>query len=157
MYKLLVFLFIILLLSCREQDKTMKIVYFEKGSSSELNNKEIDLKELDKQIRDLFFNTDDMLKLHVDSERISSIMKNDSGIEITFTKEQNFTSKEFGKMKVNKLLIPFSGDFVGNNSSPVITLFPANGDYYSGPLRNSRGLSQLMKIRDTILKIAQKP
>jgi len=140
------------LFGCKEQEKNMKIFYFEKGKLIEIKNEKLDLSELNQLLKSMFSNTDDMLKLHVDSLRISQIMKNETGIEITFSEERLFNSKEFGSYKIRKLLIPFTGEFVGNEQSPVITIFAADTKYFSGPLRNSNGFNELNKLRQMIDK-----
>jgi hypothetical protein len=108
--------------------------------------------ELNKLLESLFYNTDDMMKLHVDSSRIFQIMKNETGIEVSFSKERLFASKEFGSYKIKKLLIPFTGDFAGNEQSQVVTIFPADEGFFSGPLRNLNGYNDLIKLQKMISK-----
>jgi hypothetical protein len=143
-------LFLLLLTGCREEDKSMQIIYFEKGKTVEIDNQKLNLQELNNILKSLFYSTDDMLKVRVDSTRIAEIMDIDSGIEINFKEPQQFNSKDFGSFNISKLLIPFSGDYFGNDESPVITIFAAEEDYLTGPLRNSNGLSEVKKIQKMI-------
>lgn len=91
-----------------------------------------------------------MLRLHVSPERIENIMSNDSGIEVLFHDRVSVTSRQFGEFTVNKILVPFEGEFVGDESSPVVTVFLGDNGYFTGPLRNSQGLAVLQEIMKAV-------
>lgn len=152
MLKLIFLLLLVFCSACKKGDQAIRLLYFEKGSKAEIVLSENDLNIVIRNVESLFLNTEDMLKLRVDSSTISGIISNASGVEFLFSKKHPFKSKEFGTFELNKLLLPFSGDFIGNEKSPVITIFPAANSYYSGPLRNPAGFVQVMEIRKIILK-----
>ena len=79
------------------------------------------------------------------------IINNESGIEIEYKEKRIFKSDEFGSFMVKRILIPFSGEYTGNEQFPVITVFLGNEDFLSGPLRNSNGLKEVKIIRQMIL------
>ena len=61
-------------------------------------------------------------------------------------------SNVFGTYKVDRILIPFEGKFVGTEKSPVITIFLGDKGYICGPLRNSHGLEALNKLKEEVDK-----
>ncbi|HVO75242.1 MAG TPA: hypothetical protein VMT35_14525 [Ignavibacteriaceae bacterium] len=149
MIKILLLLFV--LSGCKEQDKEIQIIYFEKGKKFEINDKYISLKEIQNIIDSLFLTADDMLKVKVDSSRIIGIINNESGIEIEYKEKRIFNSEEFGSFMLKKILLPFSGEYIGNEQYPVITIFLGEEDFLSGPLRNSKGLKEVKIIQQMIL------
>ena len=140
---------LLFLFGCKSMDNINYSVYlFNKGEytkvKSELSEKIVNI------LKDIVLDTDDMLRLHVSKERIETIKKNNSGIEVIFKKKNSITSKKMGVFEINKILIPFEGDFVGNENSPVVTVFLGNNGYITGPLRNSDGLKKLEEIKKVI-------
>ncbi len=97
-----------------------------------------------------------MLRLYVDEERIASLKRTDTVLEIIFDKPTLLKSKEFGEFSVERVLIPMSGDFVGNAADPVITLFPANDGYLTGPYRNPSGYPALMKLKALVEQLLKR-
>lgn len=130
----------------------MKISYY---SNSKAQNPKLSVKqeeEILNLVTDLISSSNDILKLLVDESRIEEIKQNETAIEIIFDEYKIFTSDELGTDKVKKLFLPLSGDFIGNNEDPVITIFLGDESYFSGPYRNENGLETLNKIKSLVEK-----
>jgi len=97
-------------------------------------------------LMELIRGTDEILKLLVSEERIDKIKHDESGIEIIFNESIRIHSQNLGIFKINKLLIPFEGYYVGNEKDPMSTIFIGDNGYMSGPLRNSKGFEHVKKI-----------
>jgi hypothetical protein len=127
-----------------------KCFYFKQG-----NYKEIDIKSPDRlnhHLEKLINETDDVLKLLVSEERINDIKKEESGIEIIYTEKTSIKSSKLGQFLIDRILIPFEGTFVGDSSSPVVTIFIGDSTYISGPLRNSNGLNDLDSLKQIVVE-----
>lgn len=155
MLKTYVLILLVLLLGCIEEQTTMKVNYYNLGN---LNSPEIKEETQEKILvlaTNLISNSNDILKLLVDESRIEEIKQNETAIEIIFEEYKSFTSDELGTDKVKKLLFPLSGDFIGNDEDPVITIFLGDDSYFSGPYRNKNGLETLNKIKALVEKEIQ--
>lgn len=135
---------------CSTDSGPLVLVYYRDGKEIRLPRESIDPAFVEGTIRSLFAGTTDMLRLHVDAERIASLKQTDTVLEVIFDKPTNIHSREFGELSVKRVLIPMSGDFVGNAADPVITLFPANDGYLTGPYRNPTGYPDLMKLKNLV-------
>jgi hypothetical protein len=142
----------VFLSGCNEEKNIMKIKYY--SSSEERNPRlsEEQQKEILNLVTDLISNSNDILKLLVDEIRIEEIKQNETAIELIFEEYKVFTSDDLGTDKVKKLFFPLSGDFIGNDEDPVITIFLGDESYFSGPYRNENGLETLNKIKALIEK-----
>ncbi len=130
------------------QEPTFTARYFNQGEFEQVPREK--LPGIFTGLTELVAHTDDMLRLHVTPERIQNIMSNDSGIEILFHDRVSVTSRQFGEFTVNKILVPFEGEFVGDKHSPVVTVFLGDNVYLTGPLRNSHGLAVLQEIMKVV-------
>lgn len=136
--------------SCNSlKDMNFKLYYYKGDSIDEIKNSP----EIAKKIEELIFETTEILKLLVSSERVEMIKSNETCIEVIFEKRIRVNSKKLGSFKIDRLLIPLSGDFIGTEKSPVITIFLGDKNYMSGPLRNYNGLEKLNQLRLIIEKI----
>ncbi|MBN1327194.1 MAG: hypothetical protein JW996_04530 [Candidatus Cloacimonetes bacterium] len=134
------------------QTKT-DISYFENGTEIQITlNSEEDQEKLFTLINELILSTDDMLRLLVSQDRIDQLKQEASGIELSFKDNIRIHSKEMGDHDVDKILIPFTGEFVGDYNDRMATIFLANDGYISGPLRNMNGLPKVNEIKDLLLR-----
>jgi hypothetical protein len=100
----------------------------------------------------LFSNCDEALKLYIDEERIKEIKKNDSGVEIFLSRSTIYKTKSLGKYKVEKIIIPFTGDFAGDEKSNDITIFAGEKEYFTPALRISNGFRNVTELEKIIRK-----
>ncbi|HZW39378.1 MAG TPA: hypothetical protein VFF33_08780 [Ignavibacteriaceae bacterium] len=135
---------------CTKNDTSFKVFYYQDNKTYNVNLDKKSMEEVYNLFKELAYNTDDMLKLIVTSSRIEELKKKESLIEVVFNDFIYFDSKVFGKIKAKKVLIPLSGDFIGSGTSSMITIFYAENNYSSGPLRNSKGLPLVEKIKNII-------
>lgn len=139
---------------CKNMDKNnISLNLFELGIKKVIIiESKSEMKELEQLFTDLVAETDDMLRLLVDKKKINELKNTEIGVEIIFSKKLILTSKKIGEFEVDKLYIPFTGEFVGKGDDTMATIFLANGAYISGPLRNSKGLKLVDRIKAIIIK-----
>lgn len=150
-------LLIILLLSLNivytmDKPLNMKIIYFSGGKEKMPEISKSDRNKISQILVKLFSNCDEALKLYIDEERIKEIKKNDSGVEIFFAKSIIFKSKSMGNYQVEKVMIPFTGDFAGDEKSSDVTIFNGEKEYSTPALRNSTGYKNVMELEKIIKK-----
>ena len=140
-------------LSCIEKNKIMDVNYFEAGIETSI------YLDIDKQksvlslINELVEKSTDALRLLVDDARINSLKQNETCIEVVLNKYHTFSSEVLGKEKVKKVFLPLTGDFIGNEDDPIITIFLGDEGYFSGPYRNTNGYSKLIELKNLITNL----
>lgn len=144
-------IFLMLLIGCKKETPEMEINYFDTGIKQSIKLNENAKESIFEIIDELISNSNDILKLLVNNSTIEEIKKNEKAIEIIFSKEQLFTSKELGAEKIKKLFFPLTGDFIGDNNDQVITIFLGEDEYFTGPYRNDKGFSKLKELEKLIL------
>ena len=83
---------------------------------------------------------DGVLRLGVSSQSIEALRREVPVLEITYPAAKQFRLALGGReISASRLLIPLAGDLAGS----ITTLFYANPDYQSGPLRNSKGTADI--------------
>jgi hypothetical protein len=152
MKKIIFVILLVLIIGCKEEKNFMKISYYSNSKVQNPKLSEKQQKEILNLVTYLISSSSDILKLLVNESRISEIKKNETAIEIIFEEYKIFTSDELGTDKVKKLFFPLSGDFIGNDEDPVITIFLGDESYFSGPYRNENGLETLNKIKSLVEK-----
>ena len=130
----------------------MKVIYFNCGKENSPEISKPDRNKISQLLIKLFSNCDEALKLYIDDERIKGIKKNDSGVEIFFTKPIIYKTKSLGNYKVEKVMIPFTGDFAGDEKSSDITIFAGEKEYFTPALRNSNGYKNVIELEKIIRK-----
>ncbi len=128
----------------------MKISYYSNSKAQNPKLSEKQQEEILDLVTNLISSSNDILKLLVDDSTTSEIKQNETAIEIIFEEYKIFTSDELGTDKVKKLFFPLSGDFIGNEKDPVITIFLGDESYFSGPYRNDNGLETLIRIKTLV-------
>lgn len=135
---------------CTKNDTSFKVFYYQDNKTYNVNLDKKSMEEVYNLVKELAYNTDDMLKLIVTSSRIEELKNKETVIEVIFNNFIYIDSRVFGRIKAKKVLIPLSGDFIGGGTSLMTTIFYAENNYSSGPLRNSNGLPIVEKIKRII-------
>jgi hypothetical protein len=128
----------------------MKIIYFNAGKENKIELSKSDQKKISQILIRLFSKCTEGLSLYINEDRIKEIKKNNSGAEIILGKAAVFKTKSLGNYRINKLMIPFSGDFIGNEKAPVITIFGGEKEYFTPALINHNGLDKVKELENII-------
>jgi len=125
-----------------------EVKYIKKGESQVINN--YDSNELLTNLQDLIYYSDEYISLYITTDIIKTV-KSVEAVEISFKKNTKIKSKHLGKYNISKILIPLSGDYVGDPGSPSVIIFLSNENgYISGPLGCSSGLQYTEKIKEAL-------
>jgi hypothetical protein len=136
-------------LSCQEKRQDIKIIYYDKGKEIVIGSKLTGYDDLISATENLLVGSDDMLRLAVDPELIRKIKEQDSSIEVIFPHPTEFRISYFDKVvRPDRILIPLSGEFAGEEDNPLAVIFLGYPDYSSGPYTNHKGISELKQIID---------
>jgi hypothetical protein len=146
-FTFLTFLLAMISYSCKEKHQDIKVIYWHQGQETVLSSNLSEFMNLIKTSENLLLTADDMLKLIVDPELIQKIKKDESAIEIIYSKPVELTSN-YNKETIHpdRILIPLSGEFVGKDENPPATIFHGYPEYSAGPYRNHKGFGELKKI-----------
>jgi hypothetical protein len=112
---------------------------------------EKEAEEVNKLLNELLKNTFEMLRVYVDEETITAIKNHDHCIEVNYKSKKEFNSGFLGKISLNKILIPLSGDYSGNTDKNLVTLITGEDSYSSGPLM-TEGSSQIKHLLNMLQK-----
>jgi hypothetical protein len=152
--KILIFiLLIITLVDAMDKSVDMKIVYFNAGKEKTINIPKPDRNKISQILYSLFSNCSEAFKLYIDEERIKGIKKDNSGVEIFLGKPVIFKTKSLGNYKVEKVMIPFTGDFAGSEKSSEVTIFAGESEYFTPALRNPNGFKKVKELEKIIGKV----
>ena len=149
---ILFFLLSLSIIYAMDKPLDIKIIYFNGGKESKPELSKSDQNRISQILIKLFSGCDEALKLYIDEERINGIKKSDSGVEIFLGKSNIFKTKSMGKYKVEKILIPFTGDFAGDEKSNDVTIFAGEKEYFTPALRNSNGFKNVTELEKIIRK-----
>lgn len=137
---------------CNDQSKEgLEIYIYENGNKSVVKLSSSEKSELLNIIDDLFSDIDDELRLYVDPERVESIKNEDKALEIVFDNETELATKSRGKYKLDRLLIPLTGELSLNKNENNIIFLTGNPDYAGSPLSsncNENTLKRFLKLVD---------
>ncbi len=129
----------------------MKIIYYKNGNEQNLDTSKLDTKEILIKLKELSENTTQIMRVYISEERLEAIKKEETGLEFILGKEIIINSPVLGKYSVKKIFIPLSGDFIGNEKSPVITVFLGKDEYYPEALRNMNGYNDLKYLENKLV------
>ena len=143
---------IISLFGCNDGTNNMSINYFENGNRIlvEFDNKT--KADVLAHLSELFLKTTDRLRVHLSENRIEHLKETEKLIEIKLDSAMTFNSIQYGDKIIDLILLPLSGDFIGDENNPVITMLVGNKTYSTGPYRNKNGLETLNKIKSLVDK-----
>ena len=130
---------------------SLRVLYYKAGEKTEITMDSLLYARVRRFVDTLFLDASETLKLLVDDERIEELKMHETVLEIVFDKTDSLRSERLGIFPSRKVLVPFSGDFVGDVESPIITIFAGDTDgYSSGPLRNPKGYPTLMELKSLV-------
>jgi hypothetical protein len=130
----------------------LKIIYFNGGKENKTEISKPDQKIISQILTKLFSNCHEALKLYIDEERIKETKKTDSGVEIFLGKTIVYKTKSLGNYKVKKIMIPFTGDFAGDEKSSEVTIFAGEKEYFTPPLISKNGFKYVIELEKIIRK-----
>lgn len=151
MKTLLYLLIVFLNFSCKHENIDMKIVLHKDGTSQALNLSSEATNRVNKLISDIFLGTDEVLKIYFSEERIEELKTAEEALEILYAEPILLPTKGFDLLRVKKILLPLSGELIGNKVNPEITIIAGEEEYDSTPLRNIHGYELLMQLKILIL------
>jgi hypothetical protein len=150
--KLIISFLIISLFGCNDGEKKMSINYFESGSQILVKCDNKTKAEIIEHLSELFLNTTDRLRVHLSENRINHLKATEKLIEIKLDSAITLNSIQYGDKRIDLILLPLSGDYIGDENDPVITMIVGNKTYSTGPYRNKNGLETLNKIKSLVEK-----
>ena len=141
-----------LLTNCKADDKSMKVIIFDKGIASEVILNDVDSKNVKKILLELLLKTDDMMRVYFDSTSIEEIKHTEKCIEIIFNKAEHISTSFLGEVTLNKILLPISGDFKPTEKIDIVTIIIGENEYSSGPLTASGGLKLIQELEQIVFQ-----
>ena len=128
----------------------MKITLYNKGEVMNYKLTSGDKEKVNEMVRNIFGGIDEVLKLYLSDERLEELKNSEEVLEIIYNEPFVFTTKEFGTFPVKKIAIPLTGDFIGNEDNPEITIITGEEEYDSTPFRNTTGYGLLMQLKELL-------
>lgn len=139
-------------LMCGKQNSDgFKIYLYDKGIKSEIKLSSSEQSELPGIIHEMFSDINSEMRLHVDTERAESIKNENKACEIVFDEEISLKTKNKGSYKIQRLMIPLSGDLSGDPNENRIIFLTGNPEYSGSPLVSNCDeitLEKFLKIID---------
>ena len=133
----------------------MQIYRYDSGVKTKIDNSSLNLDEISILLNTIIKNTNEFMRLYMDADRFKSLKNDESVIEIILKEEISVLSNDLGELKFKKVLIPLTGDFVGDENSPYVTLFIGDEDYFPEPINNQNGYKDLIKLKAELEKSSQ--
>lgn len=137
----------LILFNCTKDSNKMQLFLYEKGKSVKLDNSELNLEKIETILKELVKNADEFLRLYMDEERFHTLKKEEALVEIILNEEIILFTKQLGELKFKRVLIPLTGDFIGNEKNPFITIFIGDDTYFPEPISNNSGFDELTKLK----------
>ena len=138
--------------NCTKDSNDMQIYLYEKGGKTKLDNSLLNLAEIGILLNSIIKNADQFMRLYMDEDRFESLKKEESVAEFVFHEEINILSNQLGELKFKRVLIPLTGEFVGNEKSPNTTLFIGGDKYFPEPISNQNGYGDLLRLKQELEK-----
>lgn len=120
--------------ACNTGSPEMKIYYYNNGISTEMSLTEKQANRVMEIVSELLGATDDMLRVYLDKDTIERIKKEESSIEIIYSEKVSVQSGFLGMIELNRVLLPFSGDYAPTDQINVVTVITGEDEYSSAPL-----------------------
>lgn len=139
-----------LLINCKTEVNSMKVITFTNGEKTELKINSEDAGKIKTIVSELLINTDDMLRLHIDEDRINELKLNEKCIEVIFDSTRIFNTGFLGETAIKKILLPMSGDFQASENIDIVTIIIGEDEYLSGPLTISGGFKLFEELKKII-------
>ena len=138
--------------NCTKDSNDMQIYLYEKGGKTKLDNSLLNLAEIGILLNSIIKNADEFMRLYMDEDRFESLKKEESVAEFVFHEEINILSNQLGELKFKRILIPLTGEFVGNEKNLNITLFIGDDKYFPEPISNQNGYGDLLRLKQELEK-----
>lgn len=149
---LIILISILLFNNCTEKSSDMKIYFYKKGDRFTLNNSKLNIKNIENLLYSLIYSTDDIIRLYMHEERYETLKNEEMCAEFIFSKEIKLNTSKLGELNFDRILIPFTGDFAGNENSSNCILFIGVDKYFPEPLGSSLGYPEVLKIKSELEK-----
>jgi hypothetical protein len=149
---ILLFFTAFIFFNCTKDSHDMQIYLYEKGEKIKLENSSLNLSEINILLNSLIKNANEFVRLYMDEDRFEFLKKEESVVEFIFQESINILSNQLGELKFKRILIPLTGEFVGNEKSPNTTLFIGDDKYFPEPVSNKDGYADLMKLKTELDK-----
>ncbi len=133
----------------------MNLTIYQDGKSTEVRPDAQRSEKIQSCVMKLLAGADDVLRLYVGEDRIASLRAHEHCVEIQYDSAMSFATKQFGTMKLTRVLLPLTGDLAGDAASPVATVIVGDPDYQSGPLRNPEGWPIALEL-DSLVESSMK-
>jgi len=131
------------------EDSSFTVEYFNKGEVILLDKYQED--DFAFNINGIIRATDERIQLIVTKDLITQLKEENECIEISFSKLLKVRSKKLGILRVEKLLVPLSGKYIGDELSPSGIVFIADEKgYVTGPLGCKNCLKYIKAIKKSI-------
>lgn len=150
--KFLIILISLLFFNCTEKSSDMKIYLYKNGNRFTLDNSKLIIKNIENILYSLLSSTDDIIRLYMDEERYETLKKEEMCAEFIFSEEIKLNSSKLGELSFDRILIPFTGDFAGNENSSNCIVFIGIEKYFPEPLGSSIGYPEVIKIKSELEK-----
>lgn len=144
--RILLIAVLISLISCKAEDKSMKVLVHINGTISEVQLNSAESYKVFGILSDLLIKTDDMLRVYLDEDRISELKSEENCIEILLDSVQKFDTGFLGETNISKVLFPLSGDYQASEKINIVTILIGEDEYSSGPLTASGGFDLLNEL-----------
>jgi hypothetical protein len=147
MKSFLLFFTVLTFFNCTKVSNDMQIYLYKKGEKIKLDNSSLNLSEINNLLNSLIKNANEFMRLYMDEDRFESLKKKEAVVEFIFKNEISILSNHLGELKFKRVLIPVTGDFVGNVKSANTTLFIGDDKYFPEPISNQNGYGDLLKLK----------
>lgn len=125
----------------------IQIIFHRNGEEKTIDPQLPGFRKLARACEELFTTSDDVLRLIVTGETISSIRNGERAVEIRYRESRDFIMDLNGSvLRPSRLLIPLSGEFGGEQGDAPATIFHGHPDYSAGPVTNSGGSGPVKRI-----------
>lgn len=141
---------LLLLINCKAEDTTMKVITYTNGQMSEVKLNSADRDKVSSILSELLIKIDDMLRVHFDEDRISGLKLEENCIELVLDSTQEFNTGFLGMTSVKKVLLPLSGDYQASEKIDIVTIIIGEDEYSSGPLTASGGFKLLEELKGIV-------
>jgi hypothetical protein len=133
--------------NCTKDPIDMQIYLYKSGEKIKIDNSALNFAEINIQLNSLIKNADEFMRLYMDDERYELLKKEEIVAEFIFKEEIEIKSIKLGELKFKRVLIPLTGDFVGNEKSANTTLFIGDDKYFPEPIKIQNGYGDLLKLK----------
>ncbi|HRE41584.1 MAG TPA: hypothetical protein PLG90_09630 [Ignavibacteria bacterium] len=143
--KILITLFCLLFSTVNNcKNENLNISYINNGNK---NTKTIQSSKINSGLKTIFENSNEILRLAINDEYVNDYKNNNDLLEIEFNEEIEINSPVLNNTKINKILLPLSGDLRGDESKNTATaIYYSENILIGNPVRVINGYEALKYI-----------